>query len=291
MALHHTSVNMNRLFLKFLFCATTLLIFTASSFAARVTITVGDDFFSPKTVTITNGDTVVWTNTGFASHTSTSGTSCSPSGQWNSPLMGHAGSYTITNFNFGAGNYPYFCTPHCSFGMTGLVVVVSAANIAPTVTITNPVANAAFAAPATFPIQASASDSDGSITNVQFLVNGLSIGNATTAPYNATANNLNNGTYTLTAIATDNSGAKQTNQISVFVTTITLSSPTVNAGQFQLTANGLTTGKTNIVQGSALLNSDWTSIATNVASADQATITGVDTTNSALRFFRLIQLP
>ncbi len=49
-------------------------------------------------------------------------------------------------------------------------IIVAAANVPPTVTITNPASGTVFAAPASVTIQASASDSDGTVTNVQFLV-------------------------------------------------------------------------------------------------------------------------
>ena len=49
-------------------------------------------------------------------------------------------------------------------------IIVTAANVPPTVAITNPASGAVFAAPASVTIQASAADSDGTVTNVQFLL-------------------------------------------------------------------------------------------------------------------------
>jgi len=110
-------------------------------------------------------------------------------------------------------------------------------NNLPTVAITNPVPNASFQAPATFAIGASASDSDGTVTNVQFSVNGSVIGNDTTSPYSATASSLTAGSYTLAAAASDNLGGKATNSISINVTNppptaVTILNPVFNGSSF-----------------------------------------------------------
>ncbi len=88
----------------------------------------------------------------------------------------------------------------------------------PTISITNPAPNSVFGAPATFAIGATASDSDGTVTNVQFLVNGNVIGSSTSAPYTATATGLSAGSYVLAAIASDNAGLAATNSLSISVT-------------------------------------------------------------------------
>src|SRR5207237_7396969 len=82
-----------------------------------------------------------------------------------------------------AGSFPYHCNVH--FGQSGSVTV-QAANVPPTVTITNPANGAVFSAPATFAVVARASDSDGSITNVQFRQGATILTNRTSAPYSAT---------------------------------------------------------------------------------------------------------
>ncbi|HEY1661740.1 MAG TPA: SBBP repeat-containing protein [Verrucomicrobiae bacterium] len=79
----------------------------------------------------------------------------------------------------------------------------------PTVTITNPVAGTFFPtggsyleAPANVSIAASASVSSGTVTNVQFFTNGISIGSVLASPFSLTVSNLAVGTYVLTAVAT-----------------------------------------------------------------------------------------
>ncbi len=86
----------------------------------------------------------------------------------------------------------------------------AAANLPPSVTITNPSNAAQFLAPATFPVQADASDADGTVATVQFFANGSPIGSASAAPFAATASNLGAGAYALTAVATDNGGLSTT---------------------------------------------------------------------------------
>jgi hypothetical protein len=79
------------------------------------------------------------------------------------------------------------------------------ANIAPTVTITRP-SNGDTVTGRQMKLDATASDPDGSIAQVEFYVNGIRVGTATKAPYSvqwpATA-----GTHTVKALATDNVGA------------------------------------------------------------------------------------
>jgi hypothetical protein len=81
------------------------------------------------------------------------------------------------------------------------------ANVAPTVNITNPVNNAVLNAPVNITIDASASDSDGSITQVEFYQGTTLLNTDTVAPYSFTWTSVGAGTYSLTAKATDNRGA------------------------------------------------------------------------------------
>ncbi len=97
-------------------------------------------------------------------------------------------------------------------------------NNAPVVSITSPANNAAFTPPATFTIQASASDSDGSIAKVEFFNGATKLGEATAAPYTYNWSNVAAGTYSLTARATDNKGAVTTSA------TISITVGTPNTG-------------------------------------------------------------
>jgi len=83
---------------------------------------------------------------------------------------------------------------------------------APTVQITNPANGTAFTAPANITIAATASDSDGAITKVDFYRGTTLIATDTASPYSIAWNSVAAGAYSLTAVATDNSGTTATSQ-------------------------------------------------------------------------------
>lgn len=100
-------------------CAFTALLFNAN--ATVHNISVGSNFFNPSTLTITVGDTVVWTNTsGNHNVNGTTATfSTNPASFGNS--VGPAGwvyQYTFTL----PGTYDYQCDPHAP-GMSGSITV------------------------------------------------------------------------------------------------------------------------------------------------------------------------
>jgi hypothetical protein len=94
----------------------------------------------------------------------------------------------------------------------------AASNNPPSVSITNPVSGTAFSAPANITLQATAEDTDGSVTQVEFFNNGTSAGVLTTPPYTLMVTNLSAAVYTFSAVATDNLNATTTNSINVTVT-------------------------------------------------------------------------
>ena len=191
-------------------------------------------------------------------------------------------------------HFPVFIAPiHVSLGMTG-TIMVAAANLPPTVSITNPASGTVFAAPANVTIQASASDSDGTVTNVQFLVGANVVTNKATAPFSAVTNNLAAGSYTLSAIASDNSGATATNQVTISVVTpvsVLLSAPQPvppRKFRFSYTAN---TGLSYIVQRSTNLASpNWTTLVTNMAASGSINFTDLNATFNP-GFYRVGRLP
>lgn len=83
-------------------------------------------------------------------------------------------------------------------------------NVPPTVALTSPSSGARFTAPATITVSASADDGDGAIAQVEFFAGATPLGADSTSPYEITWNNVPAGSYTVTARATDNSGAVTT---------------------------------------------------------------------------------
>jgi len=74
--------------------------------------------FSPSTVTISVGQTVRWVWVSGGAHTVT------PDGhsEWSSASLNQAG-HTFEHTFENAGDFPYYCVPHQSAGMTGRIVV------------------------------------------------------------------------------------------------------------------------------------------------------------------------
>lgn len=91
------------------------------------TVTIVDSQFQPANLTIDEGDIVTWVNQGSMVHTSTSGTNCNPDGVWDSGSLNSGQSFTFTFNN--AGNFPYFCIPHCGIGMTGSISVTQGTSV------------------------------------------------------------------------------------------------------------------------------------------------------------------
>ena len=90
-----------------------------------------------------------------------------------------------------------------------LIVTTSPSpNTAPSVALTSPAVGApTFTSQQNIPVSANATDSDGTISKVEFYAGTTKIGTATAAPYQITWGPVSEGNYSLTAVATDNSSA------------------------------------------------------------------------------------
>ncbi|PYV36664.1 MAG: hypothetical protein DMG06_30245 [Acidobacteria bacterium] len=120
--------------------------------------------------------------------------------------------YGLTWNNVSAGTYSLTAKATDNLGATSTsssatITVSAAGNKPPAVTLTSPVNGATFAAPATISITASASDSDGTVSKVDFYSGSTLLGTDTASPYSFTWSNVKSGVYTFTAKATDNVGA------------------------------------------------------------------------------------
>jgi plastocyanin len=182
---------------------TFLFLGSISSRGATANVQVGDFFFSPFSVNIRPGDTVRWTNATTRTHDTTS--KAAPP-LWGSGNVLPNGTFSFTFPNL--GSFPYQCVQHQQFNQTGTVVV--AANVAPTVALNTPANGTTYGRPATFTVTAAASDSDGTVTQVQFFANNTLLGTDLMSVYSVVTSNLLAGSYALTAQAWDNSGAKRT---------------------------------------------------------------------------------
>jgi PKD repeat protein/alpha-tubulin suppressor-like RCC1 family protein len=152
-------------------------------------------------------------------------------------------------------------------------------NALPTVAITAPAGGTQFAAPANITINASASDSDGTITQVQFFRDGVSLGIDTGSPYTVTWSAAPAGSYALTAVATDNRGAVVTSSSVTVKVTATLA---LTADSYVRANNGNSNFGTDttitVQQGSSNSNIRWTYVKFDLTSVPTIT-------NAKLRVF------
>lgn len=138
--------------------------------------------------------------------------------------------YSVALTGVAAGTYTFTAVATDNAGATKTsspvtVTVNSPGNVAPTVSLTSPANNATFTAPATISLAANANDVDGTITQVDFYAGSTFLFSDSTSPYSFDWTNVPAGSYTLTARATDNSGATVTSA-SVAITVNSTSEPT-----------------------------------------------------------------
>jgi plastocyanin len=249
--------------------------------AVTANISIVNFAFSPTSANINVNDSVKWTWVG-SPHTTTSNT-----GLWDSGVQGTGATFTHTFAS--AGSFSFHCSVHPF--MTGTISVQSA-NVPPTVAISNPTNGSVFAAPATLTLAATASDTDGSVTNVQFLQGAASLANVANSPYSVPVLDLGAGDYALSAVATDNNGSKATNSVTIHVVTpveIVMGSPnrvSPSIFHFHYSANP---GLRYAVERSADLQ-NWTPISTNTATGDPTPFSDYAATGS-LNFYRVQLLP
>lgn len=97
-------------------------IFFVGSSSTQRNVSVGDNFFSSANLTISVGDTVVWTNNGFSTHTVTSGNESNSGVIFDSGNMNRGATFS---FRFTtAGTFPYYCKVHGSNSMSGTITVI-----------------------------------------------------------------------------------------------------------------------------------------------------------------------
>ena len=107
-------------------------------------------------------------------------------------------------------------------------------NQPPSVSISQPTQGAAFTAPATITLHATASDSDGTVSKVEYYAGSTKIGEASAAPYEVVWSNVPSGAYVLTAKAYDDQSAST---VSAPVN-ISVSEPAGTRTNVALQANG-----------------------------------------------------
>jgi hypothetical protein len=174
------------------------------------------------TTAITNSTTTV-TGTAYASYdidVTSYVTSEVAAGRGVFSLALHNPSYSTTYYTLNsreaAANKPQ------------LIVTTGDNNQAPTVTLTAPLAGAQFTAPAGIQLSATAADIDGTVSKVEYYAGTSLVASATAAPFTATWSGVEAGSYQLTAVATDNSGAAGTSAAAAVTVVVPNNAPTVS---------------------------------------------------------------
>jgi regulation of enolase protein 1 (concanavalin A-like superfamily)/uncharacterized protein (DUF2141 family) len=127
-----------------------------------------------------------------------------------------ASPFTVTWTNVPAGTYSLAAVATDNEDETAtsapisVTVATAPTNAPPTVSMSGPAPGASYTAPATISLSATAADVDGSVTRVDFYAGTQLVGSDTASPFTATWTNVAAGTYSLTAVATDNGGKTAT---------------------------------------------------------------------------------
>ena len=130
---------------------------------------------------------------------------------WNGSLP--TGASTSIGFN---GSFSGSNPKPTAFTLNGVACNGAQTNQPPTVSLSVP--SGPFEAPADVPLTATASDTDGTISKVEFYRNGLLVNTDTTAPYGYDLLDLPAGSYTVQAKAYDNAGGTAVSEKSFTVT-------------------------------------------------------------------------
>jgi uncharacterized repeat protein (TIGR02059 family) len=107
-----------------------------------------------------------------------------------------------------SANYLQTASAGIAASISNNPVVNNCQNRAPSAILTSPVSNSSFTSPSNISIAATATDADGSVSLVEFFNGSTKIGSASSVPYSIIWSNVIAGSYSLTAVVTDNQNAK-----------------------------------------------------------------------------------
>ena len=136
-----------------------------------------------------------------------------------------AAPYSFTWNNVGAGTYSLtvIATDNQNAKTTSAAISISVTdgtppvNQPPVVNVSSPTKGNKYENPATVEINVTASDPDGTISKVELYSGSDKLVELTSPPYSYTWKDITKGTYTITAIATDNLGATATSSSVEFI--------------------------------------------------------------------------
>lgn len=145
-------------------------------------------------------------------------------------------------------------------------------NVAPNVSLATPTVSGN--APATVGLSATASDSDGTITKVEFFNGSVLLASITNSPYTFSWTGVGAGTYSVTAKATDNSNVVTTSSVkTVTVNGTANTAPTLSWNTAASKYVDLASGKVGCVKGNATDPVSVTGLDFNVGDENLSTVT------------------
>ncbi|MGE5308395.1 MAG: Ig-like domain-containing protein, partial [Deltaproteobacteria bacterium] len=167
--------------------------------------------------------------------------------------------------------------------VTSNTVALTVTQLAPMISITSPENNSTLSAGSCMTITVDATESNGSISSVDFYNGDKLIGSVTASPYTFTISNATVGNYILTAKATDANGNSNTSSP---VKVTVQGTPVVNIVNPD-SQNEFTTGSLEIT---ALADEEYGAV-TNVAFYSGTTLLGNVTSTSKVFTYRWINIP
>lgn len=154
-------------------------------------------------------------------------------------------SYTWTNVSAGDYTLTAEATDNSGLVTTSLPVVLHVTNTLPAISITAPLDGASYTTGATVTINANATDANGTISKVNFYVDGIFKGTDNSSPYSATWVSTVGG-HALTAVAVDNLGDSTRSAVVNITASTTNVPPTISFTSPTNNATYLTTDIVNI---------------------------------------------
>jgi hypothetical protein len=171
------------------------------------------------------------------------------------------------------------------FGMA--LYQVGSPNVAPTVSLTSPAANATVVAGTNVSMTATATDTDGSIAKVEFYQGANKLGEDSIAPFSFVWKNVPPGDYVLSAVAYDDAGAAALSApVPIRAVAPAIVAPTVQpSGNFVMFLPGVI-GRTNTIQVSSNLQS-WVTLTNLVNTSGTLVYTDSQAVGAAQRYYRV----
>ncbi|MER5641155.1 glycoside hydrolase family 48 protein [Kitasatospora sp. NPDC002227] len=257
----------------------------AAGVSCNVGYALGNDWGSGFTANVTITDTGTTPVNGWTLGYSYTGNQTLQNG-WNGTWTQTGRAVTVTNptwaatINPGASvsagaNFSYSGTNTAPTTFTVNGTTCHGANQAATVSLTSPTAGQTFTPGSTVKLAADAADADGTVSKVDFYASTSAgsntlVGSATTAPFSASWANVAAGDYSLTAVATDNSGATTTSS----PVAIKVSGPTLLVSPATLAVQQGSTGTFTVALSQAPAANTTVTVARSGSDADLSVKSG-----------------